>query len=647
MATQRPEIKRVRNNVITVDLPYVEGTETTNLSASVAAAGTALTVLDNQGLADNDYIILGVPGQERTEIKQVDGAVTLGTTITSTAVTFPHPINTPVTLIRYNQIALYGSNDPSSLAPTAIGSAVALDVESGRQEMVATTTYKYYFVRYYNSETTTYSRYSIGVSEDGLPLNSKRRIKDAALGITHEEFSGEIDEFLDEQFEFCKEEIMLSRRRWSFLRSTNQFRFKVLHNCNSITANGTWALDPDTTNDAVSVATDTTGYKEGAGAVSFSITVATSANNFATVVNSTMASVDLTEFANDGYFRFWVYIPSITNFTSISIRWGSSSSAYWAITGLDRDVYGQPLHTGWNYLEAKWEDASVTSTPDAAGIDYLYISFVYTASYTNQTSARIDHITVWDKPFSETGFAPIVTLAGVQEYDLPKNIQDGNSNDSISNIHIRNYPILEWADDEKWEELSGTLIKTELSADVVTTDTTINLVDGADFASSGSVYIGGDSISYTGRSTNQLTGVTDISTAHFTADPVYQQPNTGNPTHYTIRNGKLLLYPVIDTTYDDFNIYVTFFKNIDPTPYDSSVTDVPFYIAMVNYLAYKIFERKGKYDDADRFRGLYKEEIATAIRKESGGRRTTLRPRVPVVVERDFDTSDHILYLTR
>ena len=643
MAREKPEIKRVRNDIITIDLPFIEDTEITQLSSAVAASGTTIIVLDNRDYADNDWLVLGVIGQERTEIVQVNGAVTAGTSITIAATVFPHPVDTPVMRIRYNQIELYGSNDPSSLAPTIIGSATGLDVESGRQEMVATTTYRYYFARYLNSETSVYSLYSKGASEDGLAINSKRKIKDGAIGITHEEFSSELDEFLDEQFEFCKSEIMNVRRHWNFLRSANQFRFKVLHNCDSITANGTWAVGDDAEN----VTTDTGGFKEGAGSVNFDIDVSDSVNNYASLQNTTMASVDLTEFANDGYIRFWVFIPTILEFTSILVRWGTSATAYWEVSGLNKDVYGQPLHTGWNYLEASWLDASVTGSPDAAAVDTIYVRFVYTASYSDATDARIDHFSVWEKPFSETGFSPTITLAGVQEYDLPYNIQDKNSNDSIVNIHVRNYKILEWADAEKWEQLSETLIKSELAANVATTDTTINLVDGADFTTSGSILVGGDSIDYTGRSTNQLTGVTNITSAHFTADPVFQQPNTGNPTHYTIRNGKLLLYPVPNTEYDLFNIYISYYKNIDSTPYDSSITDVPFYIAITYYLAYKIYERKGKFDIADRFRGLYDKEIAQAIRKESGGRRTALRPRIPTLVEVDFDTINDVQLLRR
>src|SRR3990167_5706914 len=697
--TERPEILKIKYDVVTIDLPYTEGTETSNLSVAVAAAGTSLTVLDNSTLAQNDYLIIGVPGQERTEIVRITGAVTAGTALTTTAVVFPHPIDTPITLIRYNQVALFGSNEPSDLAPTAIGSVVTLDVESGRNEIVATTTYPYYYARYTNAQTGANSLYSFGVAYTGLAQNSRGKIKLSALGIANEKNSSELNEFLNDQFELCKEEIMLARRHWSFLRVTNQFKTKVLHNCNPLSSdlttavtassttidltsssgwptsgdgtidgdtfswtgvtdnqltgvtgitsnhavgtfaisplgNGTWAIGDDAEN----ITADNGDFREGIGSVNFDIDVSDSGNNYASIQNSAMNAVDLNDFANNGYIRLWVYIPSIIEFTNILIRWGSGTGAYWESAAIETDVYGRPLHTGWNYLETKWEDASITGAPDPQGIDFLYVRFVYTASYGDQTDARIDNISIFDKPFSITGYAPIVTIAGTQDYDLPKNIQDGNSNDSIVNVHVRNYAILEWADHEKWESLNESNIISELASSITTSSTTIILVDGSDFPSSGAVLIEGDVIDYTGRSSNVLTGVTNISRAHSSGDPVYSNDlNSGNPTHYNILGGELRLYPVPNTEYDLFNIYVTYYKKLDPTVFDWSVTDVPFFIAIIYYLAYKIYERKGKYDDADRFRGLYNQEIANAIRKESGGRRTALRPRIPVLVEHSFD----------
>ncbi len=56
--------------------------------------------------------------------------------------------------------------------------------------------------------------------------------------------------------------------------------------------------------------------------------------------------------------------------------------------------------------------------------------------------------------------------------------------------------------------------ETTLDGVVAAGTTTINLTSGTDFASAGNGNIDGDSFAWTGKSTNQLTGVTGISADH-------------------------------------------------------------------------------------------------------------------------------------
>ena len=61
----------------------IDKREGTYLTAAVAAAGVTLTVVDNSNfLTDNDYVLLGKIGTESAEIVQINGAGTVGTSIT-------------------------------------------------------------------------------------------------------------------------------------------------------------------------------------------------------------------------------------------------------------------------------------------------------------------------------------------------------------------------------------------------------------------------------------------------------------------------------------------------------------------------------------------------------------------------------------
>ncbi len=91
------------------NVELIEDTKSTYLTAAIAATGTTLTVKDNTNfLSDNQYIMIGEPGENATEIIQVAGAGTAGTSITiddegSSGCDFSHGIGTPIYAIGYNQ----------------------------------------------------------------------------------------------------------------------------------------------------------------------------------------------------------------------------------------------------------------------------------------------------------------------------------------------------------------------------------------------------------------------------------------------------------------------------------------------------------------------------------------------------------------
>ena len=83
----KPKILGIEGNTIRIAQPTeAEGNIRTYLTANLAASGTSVTVLDNAGLADDDIIRWGQYGEKTCELKSINGAVTTGTALTSTAV---------------------------------------------------------------------------------------------------------------------------------------------------------------------------------------------------------------------------------------------------------------------------------------------------------------------------------------------------------------------------------------------------------------------------------------------------------------------------------------------------------------------------------------------------------------------------------
>lgn len=164
---------------------------------------------------------------------------------------------------------------------------------------------------------------------------------------------------------------------------------KIAHTCDSLTANGTWAAEGST--DAESLSIDEANYKTASGAVSFNVTVGLSGNNYAAIQNSTLTAVDLTEYSGKSTAFVWVYIPSITNLSSFTLRWGSDSSNYYSKT-VTAQYNGLAFRNGWNRLGFAWSSATTTGSPTVAAVDYLNFRVTYTGSYTSQVGFLLDDI---------------------------------------------------------------------------------------------------------------------------------------------------------------------------------------------------------------------------------------------------------------
>lgn len=195
-----------------------------------------------------------------------------------------------------------------------------------------------------------------------------------------------------------------------------------LHNCDSLTANGTWAASSDATNLTI----DTVIFAEGAGALNFD----TSAGTSLVVTNSTLTSVNLETLKNKSHLTMKVDLPTITNFTSVRLRWGSSASDYYEKTET-APAANQTIVAGRNFFAFRWADATETGTPDDTAIDYLQVVITYSGS-TTDTDFRIDDIRVGQETEMELEY---YSLAMVQDsagdYQLEFNADSVTQSDTL------------------------------------------------------------------------------------------------------------------------------------------------------------------------------------------------------------------------
>lgn len=166
-------------------------------------------------------------------------------------------------------------------------------------------------------------------------------------------------------------------------------QYVVAHACDAYDSNGTWAADTSTS-DALNVQTYDINYKTGSASVSFDVDVSQSVNNHSVVSNSTLTAVDLSDYENKSRVFMWVYIPTVTYVTGMTLRWGSSDSAYWEASATTQ-YSGLALVSGWNRISFAWPSTS-TGSPSSSAVDFIYFQLTYSASQADMSGVLIDDI---------------------------------------------------------------------------------------------------------------------------------------------------------------------------------------------------------------------------------------------------------------
>lgn len=156
--------------IIQIKNPALPNKEETYLTARYTT-GTALTVKNNDGWADNDILVAGIPGREQTEAGKVSGVTGNEQIDLDAALKFDFAIDTPLFRSAYDQISVEQKPSGGSFAEIAEGKVdIQWDERDGHTKVSVATgadsdTFRW---RFYNTLTTTYSPYSGELPGTGL-----------------------------------------------------------------------------------------------------------------------------------------------------------------------------------------------------------------------------------------------------------------------------------------------------------------------------------------------------------------------------------------------------------------------------------------------------------------------------------------------
>lgn len=146
--------------------------------------------------------------------------------------------------------------------------------------------------------------------------------------------------------------------------------------------------------DAVNLHYDPYTFVEGTGA-SLAFDVVANVANRASLIGTALSPFDFSSVQNVGHFRVAVYLPSTTDFDSVSLNWGSDNANYFkqVVTTQNNAV---PFVVGWNYLDLPWDGTQTQiGSPNIQQMSYFQLDYDYTAGFSAPAySFRADNLQI-------------------------------------------------------------------------------------------------------------------------------------------------------------------------------------------------------------------------------------------------------------
>ena len=217
MAYDSPKIESLGGNIVRIYHP--EPVEpSTNVTATIAAGGTALTVENNSGFVNKDILLFEGFGNENAELKSLTATDSAGTALTVTAVTFGHAIDTGITKVLFDQLEISGATSSGGAKANAV--TVDINASGNYTDYVLSSALQadsFLYVRFYNSQAASpfYSAYSDELPTTGYTETEIGFIRRNAFKNIGEEFGGRWDEqWVYDQLYLCELDVLKSKARW-------------------------------------------------------------------------------------------------------------------------------------------------------------------------------------------------------------------------------------------------------------------------------------------------------------------------------------------------------------------------------------------------------------------------------------------------
>ncbi len=226
---------------------------------------------------------------------------------------------------------------------------------------------------------------------------------------------------------------------------------------------------------------------------------------------------------------------------------------------------------------------------------------------------------------------------------MPTDAYDQETNKSIIALRAGNGALQYLSPGDFASQMTGVFF-TGVTTQATTGQTTLAIDNSYDYADAGtvSIYISGTkySITYTGvtrsATAGVLTGVPASGTGSISvtipvATTVWQNEVEGIPLWFTVRNGAIETWPLVDSAHDNMNLDGDYAKVATVVDSDGDTIDSQRYDAAQAYLTWRVkmkARNNGNLDQTDGFYVTYKEVLNDAIRTLPGNNTFRIRPSI-------------------
>lgn len=234
------------------------------------------------------------------------------------------------------------------------------------------------------------------------------------------------------------------KKKW--LKNQNQFTVQHNQSVKSLRVDAPFLSAPITISDtgstsswsasgtASNITIDTVYNVAGAGALQFDVSTGTGY-----IENAALSAVDLSDHVGIAQEFFWAYFPSVP--TSVSLRWGSSSSDYYSYS-MTSQADGTSFRSGWNLLTSPWAGLTPTGTPVDTAYDYVRFTVV---SPTNLVGVKFCSLTSNLGSYLEAEYYSkffFRTQAGVFQETISASELVDSPDTIYLNVDTESYPIV-------------------------------------------------------------------------------------------------------------------------------------------------------------------------------------------------------------